>query len=202
MLKKFGKSFTMELKRKQMGMKHMEAIQFLLDEMNLNDVVTAEEYAKEYDQILESNYPNAKALPSAQKLVEHLTKHGIETAICTGSCSRTFALKAAKHRDWVDLVPIQVLTGDDPNVKKGKPAPDGFLYTMSKFEKAPESSKNVLVFEDAPNGVEAALAANMQCVMVPDPQVFVPDNDFKKRVDLILNSLEEFLPESFGLPPY
>ena len=56
------------------------------------------------------------------------------------------------------------------------------------------------MFEDAPNGVDAAHAAGMQCVWVPHNQ---QDRDtHKHKCTQILDSLELFKPEEFGLPPY
>ena len=56
------------------------------------------------------------------------------------------------------------------------------------------------MFEDAPNGVEGALAAGMQVVWVPDPRA--DRSILGNRVTSTLGSLEEFQPEMFGLPPY
>lgn len=56
-----------------------------------------------------------------------------------------------------------------------------------------------LVFEDAPNGLEAGLLAGMQVVMIPDPHV--PEEQ-TKGANLVLKSLEDFQPELFCLPPF
>jgi len=63
----------------------------------------------------------------------------------------------------------------------------------------------VLVFEDAPNGVEGALAAGMQVVWVPDPkciETITKSGGTIPQPTLTLASLEDFDPEMFGLPPF
>lgn len=61
------------------------------------------------------------------------------------------------------------------------------------------------MFEDAPNGVEGALAAGMQVVWVPDPSCLETlrklDDSFPQPT-LMLSSLLDFDPPAFGLPAY
>ncbi|KAL6735663.1 hypothetical protein Aduo_006080 [Ancylostoma duodenale] len=183
-----------------MGRKPLEAIIWLLEEVGLADQVTPEEYATHYDVMLGEMFKKCRPLPGAERLVRHFAIKGVSMAICSGSCSRSFLQKAENHREWVDLIPIHVLSGDDESIKRGKPYPDAFLETMRRFPEQPVSASRVLVFEDAPNGVKAALAAGMQCVMVPD-EMFREEAQ-KLNADRILSSLEEFKPEEFGLPPF
>lgn len=55
------------------------------------------------------------------------------------------------------------------------------------------------MFEDAPNGIKAASSAGMQSVMVPTSEV---TEELRKNATVVLNSLLDFKPEMFGLPPF
>ena len=83
---------------------------------------------------------------------------------------------------------------------KGKPHPEIFELAASKFDPPPASPANVLVFEDAPIGVAAALAAGMRVVFVPDERT--PKSPEHERACVVLKSLEDFDPLAWGLPAW
>lgn len=119
-------------------------------------------------------------------------------AVATSSTKESFELKTEIHQDFFSLFNHVVTGGTDPEVKNGKPAPDIFLVAARRFPQKPPP-RDCLVFEDAPNGVQAAISAGMQAVMVPDELV---QPELCKLATVKLNSLEEMKPELFGLPSF
>lgn len=81
----------------------------------------------------------------------------------------------------------------------GKPHPEIFQAAAARFVPAPPGPSWCLVFEDAPTGVEAAAAAGMHCVMVPDPNLSA---SLTRAATQVLRSLEDFAPQEWGLPAF
>ncbi|XP_043791032.1 pseudouridine-5'-phosphatase-like isoform X1 [Apis laboriosa] len=192
----YGKEFTWEHKAKIMGFKSKEVGQALIEMFSLP--ITVEEFENKITKIYQELFPSANLMPGAEQLLQHLKENNIPIALATSSNKENFELKTQRWKNIFDLFNHKVLGGSDPDVINGKPAPDIFLIAAKRFIDNPDPSK-CLVFEDAPNGVKAAFNAGMQVVMVPDPML---PNHYIENPTIILNSLEEFQPELFGLPPY
>ncbi|WP_423909812.1 HAD-IA family hydrolase [Candidatus Spongiihabitans sp.] len=187
---RFGKTFDWSIKGNMIGLPAMVAANYLVGALQLP--ISAEIYLAERDQLLRAKFPSCKAMPGAENLIRNLDSHNIPIAVATSSSRELFQSKTSNHQDWFKLFNI-VVTGDDAEVKQGKPAPDIFNVAAKRLDANP---RNTLVFEDAPSGLAAGIAAGMRVIVVPDPNM---DKSRYRRAERILNSLEEFNPAEFGL---
>ncbi|XP_011707194.1 PREDICTED: pseudouridine-5'-phosphatase-like [Wasmannia auropunctata] len=193
---RYGKEWTWEHKAHTMGFKTKNVAGYAVKTLELP--LTADEFMQEITGIFQELFPQANPMPGAVRLLKHLKESNVPIALATSSDRGNYELKTRRWRDLFDLFHHKVLGGSDPEVARGKPEPDIFFVAAKRFPDNPDPSK-CLVFEDAPNGVKAALKAGMQVVMVPDPML---PKQYTSEATLVLDSLEKFQPEKFGLPPY
>ncbi|CAK8678206.1 unnamed protein product [Clavelina lepadiformis] len=196
MCRPHGKSYTWDIKIKCMGKKAQDGARYVIDALDLP--LTVDQWMEQLHDQLESLFTQAKLMPGAEKLISHLKSHNVPMGICSGSTREGYLAKTTHHRETFSIFSPVVLCGSDEDVKQSKPHPDPYNVARSRFDPVP-SAGSILVFEDSPNGVESGIAADMQVVMVPDPNI---PHDLTTKSTLVLNSLEEFKPELFGLPPY
>jgi len=177
----YGKTFDWSLKSLMMGRHEREAAELLVRTLELP--ITAEEYRRRTTPIAEALFTTATELPGAQAFVEQLAQRGHTLAVGTSSIRRLFELKTS-HLPWFSVFSA-VVSGDHPEVRALKPAPDIFLVAARAIAAAPD---RCLVIEDSPAGVLAARAAGMSVIAIPDPAL--PNERFAEA-QLIVRSYAE-----------
>ena len=181
----YGKKFDWSVKSKMIGRKNSDAAKILIDSLDLP--LSVDTFLDAQVSLFEKHFPSAEPLPGAESLTQLLSQHQIPMAVATSSARKYFELKTSRHQEWFGHFNT-VITGDEPGLKNAKPDPAIFLMAAERLGVNPE---NCLVFEDAPTGVQAANAANMAVIAIPDTNMPV---DAFSTADEILNSLEQFHP--------
>ncbi|KAF8973031.1 HAD-like domain-containing protein [Flammula alnicola] len=214
-LGKYGKEMTWAIKAGCMGKPEREAGMHTLS--FFPDIpLDVDEFLRERNRVQDTLWPTVPLLPGVRKLVFHLKKYNVPMAVATSSRRRNFEMKTAHHQDILRCFEGKIICGDDKqHTMKGKPAPDIFLITAATFlgidvggpdiatlENHVKERAKGLVFEDALSGMQAGKRAGMSVVWVPDPNLLKLDRNVEEQPDQILRSLEDFIPEEWGLPPY
>ena len=189
----YGKVFDWSVKEKIIGRRSIQAAEIIVESLDLP--ISPQDYLDSRKDVLLKKFKDTEALPGAKEMTTHFFRLGIPQAIATSSSSPMFEAKFEKHKKWFSQF-TQIVRGDDPELKEGKPAPDIFLLAAKRLGVDPAEC---LVFEDAPTGTEAALAAGMSVVVVPDPNM---DHCHYKNASQIISSLKDFDPEYWGLPKF
>lgn len=193
MAQRYGKIFDLSLKLKIAGRPTLDSATIIIDLLKLP--LTPEAYLEERKKLLYPLYAQAQPLPGAMRLTKHFYQQKIPQGIATSSASHHFEMKITHHREWLQLFDCCVL-GDDPELKRGKPAPDIFLLAAQRLG---ASAEQCLVFEDSLAGMEAAKKAGMAVVAIPHPDF---DRQLYRDADQILNCLSEFQPQLWHLPNF
>ncbi len=190
---RFGKTFDWSIKANMLGRAAIDSARYLVEALELP--IAAEQYLEERNNLLRKRFAGSKEMPGARPLVKHLHQHNIPIAVATSSSFELFEIKKTLHGDWFDLFDM-VVSGDHPEVSQAKPSPDIFNVAAKKLGADPA---HTLVFEDAPSGLAAGIAAGMRVIVVPDPNM---DKNRYQGAEQILSSLNQFDPGLYGLPAY
>jgi len=162
---RYGKVFDWSVKADMLGRPAMDSAEYLIEKMRLP--IRPEDYLSERTPMLEALLAKAGAIPGAEAFTRELHRRGVPIAVATSTDLRLFGVKTSGHRDWFSIF-TAIVCGDDPRVRRGKPAPDIFLAAAESLGVEPSSC---VVVEDSPLGVAAALAAGMRVIGFPDPRM-------------------------------
>ena len=188
---KHGRKFTSSLHSSIIGTKDLDWSRKLIDLLQIGDQITPPEFITQYHEEIERLIPSMQLMPGAANLLQQLHKSGIPIAIATSSSSTVVPKKLAFHPIVGQTVSV-IVTGDDPHLKRGKPAPDIFLLAAERLGVPSDELHECTVFEDSPFGVAGGISAGMQTVALPDMR-FLTNKDGFREASMIFNSLDEFL---------
>ena len=126
------------------------------------------------------------AMPGAKKLLESLESGTWTVVTSAGRDLGTSRLKAAGLS-----VPNELVSADD--VSSGKPNPEPYLMGAKKLSL---DISECIVFEDAPSGVAAGVAAGARAV------IGIGEEVLESKADIVISSLEgiSFLGGKLELP--
>ncbi len=183
-------TLTVDLRAAMIGRPTPVAARVLVETTRIP--MTAVAFAVERDARLIDLFRTAQPTRGAAELTAHLRAHGIPQAIGTSSMRHSLEAKRVSNPAWFASFDA-IVTSED--VVHGKPAPDIFIEAARRLGAPPETC---LVFEDAPLGVEAALAAGMWVVALPEPG----HESLVAGAHQVIASLEAFEPREWGLPGF
>ena len=171
-----GAAFDQPTLDRILGLRLSETAQMAIDLFHLPDRPADLAREKTEYQITHLD-GHVAAMPGLIELLDEIDQRGASKAIAS-SGTRRYVLAVLQTTHLTDRFSV-IVTGDD--VINGKPAPDVFLKAAEALRVEPQ---HCLVLEDAPAGVQAAKAANMLCIAVP--------NEHTRQLDLSL--ADEVLP--------
>lgn len=161
--------------------------------MKVDTHMQSNELWDSWETNLNSFCSNVKECKGATALVEALAKSKVPLAIATSSRMASVQKKKQRHARMFDNIQV-IITGDDPLVKNGKPAPDIYIEAARRLGVDPSQC---LVFEDATAGCRSGKAAGCSVIAVPDPRM--DKSVFDGIADEVLDDLTDFDPKSWGI---
>lgn len=123
--------------------------------------------------------------PGAKELLQYLKEHGHIAVVATAT--DTERTQKYIRQTGIDSLITRIVSAT--MVKRGKPAPDIYLYACEQMGAEPS---DCFAVEDAPNGVISAYTAGCRVIMVPDQTQ--PDDTLKEMLFARAASLTDIIP--------
>lgn len=155
------------------GMTDYACSQYFVEKYKLD--MSVDDFYEEYQGYAQAHLSECEIVPGVERIIRAIKSTGIPMAVATSSLRKSHEIKTSRHNELLSLFDY-VICGDE--VTKAKPDPTIFQLASAKLgDFAPE---NVLVIEDAINGIRAANAAGMPSVL-KDCVSPNPEEELEKR---------------------
>lgn len=181
----FGANLAIQdYKQFHAGMPTLANAQDIIERFNLTH--TASALAKLKDEATQLFLENDKfpLMPGVMESIHFFTDHDIPVAVVTGAGRLGVTTSINKHGIGHHFQ--EIISADD--VLRSKPAPDCYILAARKLGVAPSEC---IAIEDTVHGAQAAKAAGIPCVVVPNTMSI--DNRFPDAVQVCQNIMEASL---------
>lgn len=111
-------------------------------------------YSDRYRRVLAEE---VKAVPGVAGAIDAIERAGLATCVASSGSHRKMALTLGST-GLLERFEGRIFSSTDPEITRGKPAPDLFLHAAARMRAEP---RRCAVVEDSPAGLTAALAAGM-----------------------------------------
>jgi sugar-phosphatase len=187
---KLGLNLSDELLRQVMGFRLNEVVEHWYNYQPWGEKNFEAVEADVLETVKQLIIENADALPGVIQTLELFKANGYKIALASSSAMSLINVVVDKLniRHYFDLL---VSAEFEPY---GKPHPSVFITTANQLNVLPTEC---LVFEDSVNGMVAAKAARMKCIVIPE--VEKQNEPYWQLANQKLKSLEEFKLEMVEL---
>ena len=182
-LKQFNVSLTAEQYHISTGLRTSEWIDHWFRHFNIDKKYTAAAEQTIIRAAIEKIGSLGQPMPGADYIVDFFSKRGFKIGLASSSPMELINL-VTKKLGIDDMIMAKTSAEFLPN---GKPHPQVFLDCAAQLQSSPA---NCLCFEDSFNGMIAAKAARMKCIVVP---AHLHQQEARwAAADLKLSSLQNF----------
>lgn len=159
-LRKFNVSLSAEQYHISTGLRSAEWIEHWFRHFEISMAHAAEAEAAIVQTAIEKIGLHAQPLPGARHIVEFFYKRNFKIGVASSSPLELINIVTRK----LDIDSMVTAKTSAEKLDKGKPHPQVFLNCAALLQSSPASC---ICFEDSFNGMIAAKAARMKCVVVP-----------------------------------
>lgn len=188
--KEYGVSLTDEQYKSTTGLRTKEFVQWWFQQYKIGDDELAKAEARIHEIIIQKVQQKGNAMAGVHYIFDFFKRKNFKVGLATSSPQELIDVV-------VDLLGIKNYldaTASAQHLKYGKPHPQVYLDCAEKLKSQPYEC---ICFEDSFNGLIAAKAARMKCVIVPHQSQLKDDR--WGAADLKITSLQNFGELHFGL---
>lgn len=182
-LKRFGYEVPEKMGQEFEGASMREVAIYFKKRFNISDDI--DKIISDWNDMAIDQYTNNVQLkPHFFEFLQYLKSNNIKIGLYTSN-SLVLANATLKARGIYDY--FDAITAGCSGIK-GKPEPDGYLYTAKQLGICPE---NCLVFEDLTMGIQAGINASMKTCAVKDRYSEYQDDEKKQLADYYIEDYYE-----------